>query len=213
MSSKRWAVRSLISLVVAALIVLPLALWPARTVDIFQPSNQMPLPVDVPLGQTFIAPSDNLSSVGFFFVFDSFDRELEARVVIFEDGSDKALRAVTKTLKAERRIPPSIIHPTYFDFSPIVHSNSETFRVELDAEGPGLSAMRAAGESYPSGSSFVDEMPQGFDLAFATRHSGDIVDRFNRLARRFAPGLNLSLLIGLAWLTILSMVAAFRQRT
>lgn len=206
------ATRIVLALAISVGLVFSLTLIPMPVVDIFQPSNQAPVAIEDQISQSFEAPQDGLSSVGFFFAFDTFDRRAKARLLLFEKGSSEPLRVAMKSVKAERRIPPPIIRPTYFDFAPVPDSGSKLFKAVLEVDGSGVSAMRAAGETYLQGAATVQNMPTTFDMAFATRHRGNLGDGLENLGRWIHPVLALGLLIAMAWCTLLASLAAAAAR-
>lgn len=180
---------------------------PGAVVDEFRPSNVEAVPLTSEVGQSFVAPADRLSSVGFFI---SFSEEFpESASVLFElspEGSQAPIRRAARELRRPLRIPYDITRPTYFDFRPVEASQSKAFRAVVRARASGIGAFRSGGDADPRGSAYVSGEPQPFDLALATAHEGSFGERLARPSRR-APAAVVPVVVVMGALGVLAAAA------
>lgn len=157
---------------------------PAQTVDLYRPSHALRFEVRNKVAQSFVAPSNRLSSVGFYFLFeDNFPRAATAVMKITREDSGQLLRRVDRRVHRDLRIPVDIYRPTFFDFPPIEKSHGLRLQAEVYVEAPGVVAFGSATSSYSAGRAYLNGKPKNFDLSFVTRHAANYADRLTRMSR------------------------------
>ena len=175
------------SCAIAALVLAPVVLIPSKIVDDFRPTNTDPYPFPSSAGQSFVAPADRLSSVGFFLYFTrQFPGTAQARMVLTREDTGAVVRTTSREVAASVRIPSHIFRPTYFDFAPVDHARGIDYRATLAFSEPGVALWGAPGDLYGGGTAWVSGLPDAFDFSFATRHDGTLAERLGRLSR-WAP--------------------------
>lgn len=172
---------------IAALLLAPVVLLPSKIVDNLRPANTDPYPFPSSAGQSFVAPKNRLSSVGFYLYFTrQFPGTAQARMVLTREDSGAVLRTSSREVAASVRIPSHIFRPTYFDFAPIDRSRGIAYRATLTFSAPGVALWGAPGDVDGEGTAWVSGLPDSFDFSFATRHDGTVAERLGRLSH-WAP--------------------------
>ena len=185
--TRRLPLRLLACGLAAAVLLAPVVLIPSQIVDLFRPTNQGFYPLTAPMGQTFVSPTDRLSSVGLFVATTpgQFPGRAEATLTLTRADTGEVVRTVRRTIEPGARLPSNLFTPTYFDFPPVEGSRGVTYRATL-AAGPGLALIGSRASAYPDGSAWVGGQAAPFDLSLATRHHGTLGERLRRLSH-WAP--------------------------
>lgn len=192
LSAIAWALLFGVSALVAALI-------PYHVVDINQPSNVGVQPIANPVAQTFVAPSNHLSSFGFFFVDErTGGPEILIRFLLV-DMSGATVRTDEREVGRDLRVPSDIFRPTYFNFPEVEHSKSKSFHAVIEGGSPtGIGVFRSKGNVYGSGVAVVENTVTDFDFSFALRHRGTVGEAVVRLSRTSPTWIAAALIVMLA---------------
>ncbi len=199
------------NLSIATIAIGSIALVPTHIVDVFQPAYVKPVWLDGEALQTFVAPTDRLSSIGFFFLIpDEFESSANAELRLYHNDSSKPIRRASVRLRRRLEIPQHILHPTYFNFPPVADSNGKEFGAKVTISKAGIAMMNSETDSYARGLSYVSGTLQPSDFAFSIRHNGTLIERLNRLSRWAPVWLMFPLFVLLLTMALMSARSAAR---